>query len=257
MPDIRRPLRKFVPHLLKARDEGLNEADTVQRLVLFFHEVLGYDQLEEISREAQIRDKFVDLTIKVDGKIRLLIEAKSAAVALRDRHLEQAERYAAEGNHPWALLTNGITWKLYHLTFDEGIEYEKAFEFDLSGEDALDVACEHLALLHRSAITKGQLEEFWAHRQALDAESIGRAIFTENALRLIRRNIRRREGLLIDVEDLATAIRELFSVEAREKIGVVRIQRQRRLRKKAAGLINGEAPAATSVAPSPSQPAST
>jgi len=233
MPDIRRALKKFLPHLLRARDDGLNEADTVQRLVLFFHEVLGYDQFEEITREAQIRDKFVDLAIKLDGKIRLLVEAKSAATTLRDRHLEQAERYAAEGNYPWALLTNGLTWKLYHLTFDEGIEYVKVFEIELGSDEAGDDSCERLALLHRSSLLKGELEEFWAHRQALDAESIGKALFTENTLRLIRRNIRRREGLLIDVEDLATAIRDMFSVETREKIGAVRIQRQRRVRKKA------------------------
>ena len=232
MPDIRRPLRKFLPNFIKARDDGLNEADTVQRLMLFFHEVLGYDQLEEITREAQIRDKFVDIVIKLDGKIRLLIEAKSATTTLRDRHIEQAERYAAEGNHPWALLTNGLTWKLYHLTFDEGIEYTPAFELDLSTGEASDEACERLALLHRSALLKGELDDFWAHCQALDAESIGKALFTENVFRLIRRHIRVRESILIDIEDLAGAIRNMFTVEAREQMGALRIQRQRRSRKK-------------------------
>lgn len=46
--DIRRSLKKFVPHLLAARDENLNEADTVQRLVKFFEDVLGYDAMSEI-----------------------------------------------------------------------------------------------------------------------------------------------------------------------------------------------------------------
>lgn len=96
-PDIRRPLKKFFPHLLKARDDGLNEADTVQRLVVLFTEVLGYDQLSEIGREAQIRDKFVDIILKIDGKIRLLVEAKAAGTTLRDRHLEHVERYAGRG----------------------------------------------------------------------------------------------------------------------------------------------------------------
>lgn len=227
-PDIRRPLKKFLPHLIKARDDGLNEADTVQRLVLLFSEVLEYDPLSEIGREAQIRDKFVDIVLKIDGKTKLLVEAKAAGTALRDRHLEQVERYAAEGNHQWGLLTNGIVWKLYHLTFDEGIEYQRAFEVDLSAEDGIERGAELLALIHRSSVARGDLEEYWRHRQALDPQSIARALFTEDALRLIRRHLRKREGVLIDIEDLATAIKDLFSTEAREQIGPVRIQRRRR-----------------------------
>ncbi len=227
-PDIRRPLKKFFPHLLKARDDGLNEADTVQRLVVLFTEVLGYDQLSEIGREAQIRDKFVDIILKIDGKTRLLVEAKAAGTTLRDRHLEQVERYAAEGNHEWGLLTNGIMWKLYHLTFDEGIEYQRAFEVDLSAEDGIERGAELLALIHRSSVTRGELDEYWRHRQALDPESIARALFTEEVLRLVRRLLRRREDVLIDIEDLAAAIKDLFSTEAREEIGPIKIHHRRR-----------------------------
>ena len=62
--DIRRPLKRLTPIMLKAQEENLNEADTVQRLVMFFEEVLGYDPLTEITREKQIKDKYVDISIK-------------------------------------------------------------------------------------------------------------------------------------------------------------------------------------------------
>jgi hypothetical protein len=195
-------------------------------------EVLGYEPLSEITCETQVKDKFVDVAVKLDGKIRLIIEAKSAATTLRDRHLEQAERYAAEGNYPWAILSNGLTWKLYHLTFDEGVEYERVFEVDLEAEDGLERGAELLGLLHRAAFLKGDLDEYWRHRQALDPQSLARVLFTEEALRLLRRQIRRREGPLIDIEDLAAGLKELFSVEARERIGEIRIQRARRAPKK-------------------------
>jgi hypothetical protein len=231
MPDIRRPLKKFLPHLLKAREDSLNEADTVQRLVLFLQEVLDYDALKEITRESQIKEKYADVAIKIDGSIRWLIEAKAAGVQLRSRHLDQAELYAAEGNHPWVLLTNGVEWRLYHLTFDEGIEYEQVFEVDLSSCE-LERAAELLGMLHRTAILKGEHEDYLRHRQALDPESLAKAIFTYDTLRVVRRLLRRREGVLLDVEDVAAAIKELFSTEAREKIGVVRIQRKKRIKKK-------------------------
>ena len=167
MADIRKPLRKFLPHFVKAREQSLNEADTVQRLILFLSQVLGYDPLTEITRESQIKDRYVDIAVKIDGAIRFLIEAKSADTALRRRHLEQTEMYAAKGNHPWAVLTNGVVWSLYHLTFDDGIDYEPVFHVDLMS-DNLDRAAGMLGLLHRSSITKGQHEDFFRQLQALN-----------------------------------------------------------------------------------------
>lgn len=239
--DIRKPLRKYAPIMAKAREENLNEADTVQRIVKVFEDVLGYDALEEISREASIKDKFCDLAIKIGGTIRLLVEAKSASTVLRERHIDQAQAYASHSNIPWVLLTNGVQWTLYHLTFEEGIEAVTAFDVDIT-EDA-DRAAEMLGLLHRQSLVKGGLDEFWQHRSALSASSLGGALFMEPVLMLLRREIRRREGLLIDVEDLGAALHSLLSTEAREQIGPFKIRKKRARR---AGTPQAEAPAPVS-----------
>jgi predicted type IV restriction endonuclease len=230
--DIRKPLKKFLPHLLKAREDNLNEADTVQRIIKVFEEVLGYDPLGEITRECQIRDKYVDIALKIEGNLRLLVEVKAAGVELRDRHIEQAEHYAAVGNIPWVVLTNGVTWTLYHLSFDEGVEYVKAFSVDLAS-DCTDEAAELLAVLHRQSLIKGSIDEYWQHKAALRPESIGKAIFSEDTMKLIRREIRRHENILIDEEDLARAIHEMFSTETRELLGPPRIKRKSKARARA------------------------
>jgi predicted type IV restriction endonuclease len=248
--EVQRPLKKFLPHLLKAKEDNLNEADTLLRIIKVFEEILDYDPMSEITREAQIRDKYVDLAIKIDGTVKLLVEAKSAATTLRDRHIDQAQHYAAEGNIKWVLLTNGVEWNLYHLSFDEGVEYVRAFSFDLS-VDPIEKAADLLCLLHRQAIKKGQLDEYWEHRAALSAESIGRALFTEQALKFIRREIRRREGLLIDQEDLAKAIHEMLSTEAREQIGPLKIRKRPKARAKAAEAGRPVAPEIPVPAPDP------
>jgi hypothetical protein len=100
-PDIRKSLKKFAPCFLEARDQTLNEADTVMRLCRFFEDVLGYDGITDISREANFKNKFVDVCLKVDGRVKLLIEAKAAGVQLRDRHIEQAQSYASQNNYRW------------------------------------------------------------------------------------------------------------------------------------------------------------
>ena len=228
MPDIRSELRRFSPHLLKAQKDNLNEADTCQRLVKFFEQVLGYDTLTDITSETQIKDKYVDFAVKIDGHIKFLIEAKAAGITLRDRHVEQAERYASQGNIRWVLLTNGIQWFLYHLTFDEGIEYDRVFSIDLSN-DPHDLAPECIGILHKRAIKKNEHESFLQKRQALGPASIGRALMSENIVRSIRREIRKQEGLLIDEEDLVKSIHDMFTQEVREQIGPAKIKRNRRI----------------------------
>jgi hypothetical protein len=231
--DIRKPLKKYVPVMLKAQADNLNEADTVQRIVKVFEDVLGYDGLEEITRETAVKDKYCDLAIKLEGTVRLLIEAKSAGTTLRERHIDQAQAYAAHANIPWVLLTNGLQWNLFHLTFEEGIEATAAFEADLCSDP--DQACDHLALLHRQSLVKGHLDEYWLHRSALGPASLGNALFMEPVLLMLRREIRRREGLMVDVEDLGAAIHAMLSIEAREQIGPFKIRRKRAKRTAAAG----------------------
>jgi len=224
--DVRQALKKLAPVMLEAQRDNLNEADTVQRLVIFFEQVLGYDPLSEISRETQVKDKYVDIALKIDGAVKMLVEAKAAGMDLRDRHIEQAKNYAAESNIRWVILTNGVIWSLYHLTFEQGIEYERLFLADLAADD-LDQAAEKLALVHRRSVARDKHEEFWKQHVALDPRSLGRALYDERVLRLMRRDIRRREGILVDEEDLAAAIHAMLSPEAREKIGPARIRRQR------------------------------
>jgi len=240
--DIRKSLTRFLPHLLQARDAGLNEADTVLRLCKFFEEVLGYDGLEDISREAQLKHKYVDICLKVDGRVRLLVEAKAADQKLRDRHIEQAQGYAAQNNYRWVLLTNGVDWHLYHLTFEQGIEYERAFAVSLGNEEGLEEAAQRLALLHKQSLQKDELDQFWEKAAALEPVSIAKALFSQSVLMLIRREIRRDTGLLIDPEDLAKSLHGMFSTEARELIGPVRIRRRRRASRKASVETPGVAP---------------
>jgi predicted type IV restriction endonuclease len=231
--DIKKPLRKILPYLLQAQKDNLNEADTVLRLVKVFEDVLGWDGMSEISREAQLKNKYVDIALKIDNVTKLLVEAKAAGEKLRDRHVEQAERYASENNFRWVVLTNGVVWNLYHLTFDEGIEYEKAFSIDLSDGDHFDLNAQRLALLHRQAIEKGEHETFWERTSALNPESVGRVLFDEQVLSLIRRKIHQSQGILLDVEDLAAAIHDLFSDDARERVGPPKIRHRQHKRQRA------------------------
>ena len=248
--EIRKPLRRLLPHLLKAQEDSLNEADTVQRIVMVLEEVLGYDRLTEITREKQVKDKYVDIALKIDGVIKLLVEAKAAGTVLRDRHIEQAKAYGAESNIRWVVLTNGVVWNLYHLSFDDGLDYERVFSVDLAS-DPIERAEEYLSVLHRQSVKRGEHEQFWDKHAALDAASIGRALYTDTVLRLVRREIRKRSRVLIDEEDLAVAIHAMLCQEARDKIGVARIRRTRSARSGRSATATGSEEAQAPQSPAP------
>ena len=228
-PLIRSSLRKILPFLVQAQEQSLNEADTVRRVAKVLEDVLGYDGMNEITRETVIKGKYVDIGVKLDGVLRFLVEVKAAGTPLRDRHIDQARAYAAEGNIRWVVLTNGTIWNLYHLTFEEGIEHDEVFSVDLSTDD-FNKAADTLAVLHKDSVRRELHEDLWRKTTALSPQSIGKTLFTESVIRLIRRELRRVERISIDEEDLVAAIKELFSVEAREQMGPVKLRRRRKKR---------------------------
>lgn len=147
------------------------------------------------------------------------------------------------------------------LNIRGSIEYERAFTVDLI-DDPFDKACELLSLLHRKSIVRGELEAYWTKRIALGAHSIGRVLFYEDTLMMIRREIKRLEGINIDIEDLGAAIQSILSPEAREQIGPFKIRKKRSPAKKpkVAGVVLQEVethPEEEAAVPSsPSQPES-
>jgi hypothetical protein len=229
VPNIRPALRKFARLFNELRESKANESDTVDRLRYFFEEALGYDRVKDIFSETEMKGKYVDLCLKINGNICMLVEAKPAAMELRVRQIDQAKHYASENGFRWVLLTNGVEWNLYHVSFNEneGIEYDPAFIVSLADEK-LDKAVEHLALLHKRSLAKDGLERFWAKKSALCAGSIGKGIFHENVLKVLRREIYRLCDVRIDPEDLAEAVHNMFSQEAREEIGPLRIRKTRK-----------------------------
>jgi len=168
-------LTRFATAFKDARDRNANESDTVMFLVKFFEDVLGFDSLKgEISKELQIKDRYCDIAIKVNGVVQFLVECKAAGLkGLVDKHIEQAENYASRQGICWVVLTSGIEWKLYHLTFaeGEGIAHDLAFECNFLDELAADSEglWDKLELLSRDCIESGDLEAYWKQKKLLRA----------------------------------------------------------------------------------------
>lgn len=229
--DILKDLKKYVPIFQQAHDQSINEAETSTRISKFLEDVLGYDVFSEISREHVVKERNVDYAIKLNGTVKLFIEVKQAGISLKEKHIEQAENYAANSGVPWVLLTNGIYWQLYHLDFDEGIQSDLVISVDLKDGDIKEAA-QMLGILHKKSILKGELETFYEKVQTLSPKSIVQALFHESTLKVIRACLKNSHGIRVDEQEIVENIRKMISKETWETIGDVKITRKRKARLK-------------------------
>lgn len=232
--ELKKKLKVYSNIFKEAQEKEKKEADVVMYLVQFFKTVLGYDIFKEISKEYQIKGKYCDIAIKIKGQVEMLIEVKKSGMRLVDRHIEQAEIYAMKSGTKWVLLTNGCDWRLFHLSFDEegGIESTLAFKTDLlkALREKPDDVIDKFKLLHRKNFTR-ELEIFWKKKTMLIPHALSKALFTEEVLRAISREVNRGADVKVGIEDTAKALKNMFDKEVLADMADLRIRKSKRAKK--------------------------
>lgn len=185
-------IKKFQPILSSAKSRDINESDTVLILTDMLSEIFGYDKYSEITSEFAIRGTYCDLATRVDGKILFLVEAKAIGMELKDAFIKQAVDYASNLGIDWVILTNGVLWRVYKISFTKPIEHELILEFDFlslntKNAEHLDV----LWLLSREGWLKSLLEEFHEQKQVLSRFSIGALLLSDSILDSIRKELKK------------------------------------------------------------------
>jgi hypothetical protein len=201
-------VKKYQSILATAKARDVNEADTVTIIKDLLADVFGYEKYSEVTSEYAIRGTFVDLAIKLDGTLQLLIEVKAIGMDLKDAHTKQAVDYAANQGVEWVALTNGDNWHVYRVSFGQPIGQELVFKFDflsLNVKNANDL--ETLYLLTKEGFGKSILGEYHAQKQALSRYFIGAMLLTEPVLDVIRRELRRiSPDVKIDIEQISDVL---------------------------------------------------
>jgi len=201
-------LKRFQPILSAAKARDVGESDTVTIITDMLAEVFGYDKYSEITSEYAIRGTFCDLAIKLDGALQTLIEVKAIGIDLKDAHVKQAVDYAANQGVDWVLLTNGITWRVYHIVFAKPIDHELVIDIDfcaLNSRTASDI--ELLYLWCKEGWQRSVLGEFHTQKQALSRFFIGAMLLTPAVLDVIRRELRRiSPDVKIESEQIRTVL---------------------------------------------------
>lgn len=192
---ITKGLKKFQPILLKAHSLDINESDTVTIITDILCEIFGYDKYEHITSEFAIKRTYCDLAIKLNDKIPFLIECKAIALDLKENYIQQATNYASNSGIEWAVLTNGISWKVYHLSFGKAIEKELVYEFnlcELNPKKQNDIELLYYLCIEAFAPnSKATLDDLRAQKQIFNRFVIGQVILTDMGIDSIRKCIRK------------------------------------------------------------------
>lgn len=207
--EIRAAIRRFQKPLQELVGRDANEGDTRLLVTDFLCEGLGYDKYEDLTTEYAVRGEFADYGVRIDKQLIAFIEVKRAAQKLSARHLRQVETYAVKEGLEWILLTNGQTWRAYHVTVATGqqVATHLALEVDLLGEESPTKKVDGLFHLHRSALKRSTIDELWKQQAATSPEALVQVLQSESVLDAVRKEIRRQSSYNADPEELAQIIR--------------------------------------------------
>lgn len=197
-------IKKYQPILQEAKDKDKNEADTVTIISNMLHEVFGYDQYKEITREYAIKSTFCDLAIKVDDSVKFLIEVKAIGSKLNVSHINQATQYGANVGIEWVVLTNGIHWIFYKMNYGSKIMHQQISEIDfLSLKPKSTSDHDLLFILCKEGLKKAAIEEYHEYKKIVNKYYIGSIILSESIIDVICRELKKTSpGLKIDTTEI-------------------------------------------------------
>jgi len=259
-------LQKFAEVFKTAKERDANESDTVMYLVQFFKEVLGYDPLTgEISKELPIKDRFCDFGIKLDNQIIFLVEAKRVggpkSKDLSEKHVEQAANYGSRAKPPinWVLLTNGVMWQLYHLTFSDGIENELVFKLDFLQEleKNPDSVWDTLSMLAKSNVREGSLDTYYEQQKLLCPKMIISTLLSWDIEARIRQELNREAPARLEMKAVHAALLNVLDKALIAEAGDIKVpNKKKHYRKRTATTKNqSEQPEAEAIeTPTDTQP---
>lgn len=156
-------VQKFENELSSGLINEYNEEETKKSFIEpFLKDVLGWNvnDRDEVSAEERVSRGRVDYGLKLEGNIRLFIEAKKPQVDL-SKYIEQAVGYgySHRGGVPFVLLTNFEELKLFDVTVKPDLRNpQKGLKINLAWNQYLN-NFDKLWLLSKESVSQGELDK--------------------------------------------------------------------------------------------------
>lgn len=211
---IKQNLKKHQNRLLRLQELDAKEPQTEKEAMDMLCDVFGYDLEHIYGQYGNNNGRSCDAVIKNDKKIFYVFECKRINTPKEkfSKHLRQVIEYCATLNVPWAILTNGVYWQLLYVDVKaKPVTALLVWEFDILEINRRQTAHRELLLpLCREAISKKLKEKILDEKLTLSAENIARAILSDEVLKKIITVLRRKTGVLLEMNSAENEIRKLI-----------------------------------------------
>lgn len=185
-------IKKFKPVIKKLKNFDVNESDTVTAIVDILSDLFGYDKYNDITSEYAVRKSYCDLAIRIEDKVRYLIEVKAVGITLKNDHIKQAIDYGANEGVDWVILTNADNWKIYKLIYAKPIDKELVYEFHISEMNPQKNAdLEALYYLSKEGLDKQAIMTYYEQKVALNKYLIGQILLTDDVINSIKKVLKK------------------------------------------------------------------
>ena len=206
---LRTHLRKFSKPLTDLVARDANEGDTRLLVTDMLCDALGYDKYADLTTEYAVKGEFADYGVRIDQQLVAFIEVKRVTTKLTQRHLRQVEMYSVNEGVEWLILTNGVVWQVYRLIPGMPVTIDLVIEVDLLDDSStLTKKVEKLFFLSKESLKRGQIEAVWQEAAATSPKALAEALLSDAPLDALRKEVRRRTGVNIDIADLGRLIRD-------------------------------------------------
>lgn len=202
-------LRNYKRKYIKKQFSGLDESATRIMINAFLTEVLGYEELNEIKTEYNIKGVYADYVIQLQRKKQFVVEVKSVELDLNERHLRQSVGYAANEGIDWIILTNGRCFQFYRLLFEKPIRSElvASLEFTEATPKQLKGFADFLSAFTKRGVEKKEHEMLWQRATALAPATISKLLYSSDVIKLLKRDLKKATSITFDEDALRTAVR--------------------------------------------------
>ena len=189
---------------IKPNESDYNEANTKKGFIEPILRVLNWDteDINQVDAEFPIKNKrssgSADYALKIDGEIKLLLEAKSFDKDLETGHdtingqkrtyVEQLVGYAFDLNRhmktriDYCILTNGKEWRVYNVQW-QGIAFDKKLVFVIKIDEFLDKFIKFWSL-EKGNVAKRDIDRYVLEEDkvAVDRKAVSSLLYCKKLL---------------------------------------------------------------------------
>jgi predicted type IV restriction endonuclease len=217
---IKTAIRRYASPLQQMLDRDANEGDTRLFVTDFLCEALGFDKFNDLTTEYRVKGDFADYGIRMDKQLVAFIEVKRITTKLDSRHLKQVEMYAVNEGVEWVILTNGINWKVYHITGGLPMIIDIVLDVSLLGDESPQKKSDKLFYITKEALKHDQIDELWKAQRATSPKAFANAILAPSVVDALQREIKRQTQHRIDADEVIRLLKStILRPECLEKEG--------------------------------------